>query len=487
MAGSHKASRRGVAGRAHARRRRRRPSRIVAASISGTLLLTSAAGCAYLRLSGSISTFGSDGLSEHRPEESAGGQNVLIIGSDSRGGENSELGGGEGDVGRSDTALLLHVYNDKKHAVAVSVPRDALVKIPSCKKPDGSWTEPRKQATFNEAFAVGQAPEGNPACTQNTVEELSGLRVDHTVVVDFTGFSALTEAVGGVQVCVPNDVYQKDLDPGRSQRGSLLFARGKHTVSGQQALDYVRLRHGIGDGSDIGRIQRQQAFVGSLVKKIKSQGVDPQTLMPLAKVATESLTVDEGLGSVRKMSAFALQLKDIDLDNTAFVTLPWRYRGARVAVVESEADRLWAALKADRPLDGEAESGESGGGKREDGKKRESGSGIEVSVRNGTTVSGLGARATEALERHDFTVTGTATAHSQDVETTRIAYDADREADAKVLAGYFPGARLTQSASGGVEVVLGRDHAERVADSGSADEKKPRTAGDDICSDLSYG
>ncbi|MFI9205080.1 LCP family protein [Streptomyces sp. NPDC053048] len=347
--------------------RRRKPKHrrmrvVLVVVVSFAVLVAAGAGWFYLKLNGNISTFDAGGLSKNRPGASAAGSNVLVIGSDSRSGDNSSLGGGDGDVGRSDTAFLLHVYGDGRHAVAVSIPRDTLVDIPSCRNPDGSWTEERQHAMFNSAFSVGGSPKGNPACTQNTVERLTGLRVDHTVVVDFAGFSAMTSAVGGVDVCVPTDVYQGDLDPHRGSRGNLLFPKGRQSVSGQKALDYVRVRHGIGDGSDIGRIQRQQAFVSAMVKKVRAQGFNPTTLLPLADAATKSMTVDPGLGSADRMLSFAMSLKDIDLHDMKFVTLPWRYDGNRVAIVQPDADALWAALRADRTVDGK-DAGK-GAGKR---------------------------------------------------------------------------------------------------------------------------
>ncbi|GHG56990.1 LCP family protein [Streptomyces griseocarneus] len=332
--------------------RRRRTRVVTVVVVSFVVLLTAGAGWVYLKLNGNISTFDADGLSKNRPRASAAGQNVLVIGSDSRSGDNSSLGGGEGDVGRSDTAFLLHVYGDGEHAVAVSIPRDTLVDIPPCRNPDGSWTEEQQHVMFNSAFSVGGSPKGNPACTQNTIERLTGLRVDHTVVVDFAGFAAMTSAVGGVDVCVPADVHQGDLDPHRGSRGDLIFAKGRQSVSGRKALDYVRVRHGLGDGSDIGRIQRQQAFLSAMVRKVRSQGFNPTTLLPLADAATKSMTVDPGLGSADKMLSFAMSLKDIGLHDMKFVTLPWRYDGNRVAVVQPDADALWAALRADRTVDG---------------------------------------------------------------------------------------------------------------------------------------
>ncbi|MFD9288438.1 LCP family protein [Streptomyces sp. NPDC060030] len=516
MTGSHRAAAATRQG-ARAADRGRRPGRprmriVLATAVSLLVLVTAGAGWAYLKLNGSIDTFGADGISDDRPAASSAGQNVLVIGSDARTGGNSELGGGDtNDIGRSDTAFLLHVYADHRHAVAVSIPRDTLLDIPPCKLPDGSWTETRHQAMFNEAYTVGSAAEGNPACTQNTVENLTGLRVDHTVVVDFKGFSALTEVVGGVEVCVPQDIYQKDLNPGRATRGERLFTQGVQTVSGQKALDYVRIRHGIGDGSDIGRIKRQQAFVGSLIKKVKSDGFTPTKLLPLADAATTSMTVDPGLGSADKLVSFAMSLKDIDLHDTRFVTVPWRYEGARVAIVEPDAGALWAALKADRTLDG----GDAGGGSDADPDGTDSpkptGSSpdaeeqvlaedISVTVRNGTRVTGLAARAAAALEASGVTVTGTATASGQDRRTTVIEYGPGRRAEAETLARILGTGEL-RSTSGGLDVVLGQSYADPAAGTPSgagaaspAPSEVPaevaegaRTADEDLCAALSYG
>jgi LCP family protein required for cell wall assembly len=502
MAGSHKAGPRGPGRRTGHNGRRKRGRGKVAGAIALSLVVLAAAGAGwiYLRLNQNIDTFGSDGVSGHRPRASAGGQNVLVIGSDTRSGSNSRLGGGGDAVGRSDTAFLLHVYSDGRHAVAVSFPRDALVDLPACKLPRGGWTSPQPGAMFNSAFSVGQAVKGNPACTLNTVEKLTGLRVDHTVVVDFEGFARMTSAIGGVPVCVPNNVYAGDLDPNLGTRGKLVFAKGRQTVSGQRALDYVRLRHGIGDGSDIGRIQRQQAFVSSLIKKIKSQGFSPTTLLPLANAATKSLTVDEGLGTAQKMVSFAMSMKKVDLSNTKFITLPWRYQGARVAVQHPQADALFADLRADRTLDGKATKGSPKKHKDPSSSATPvSGRGIQVTVYNGTTVTGLAAQAAAKLRSDHFTVAGTATAGSQTQPTTQITYGPGEEQQAATVATVFPGSRLVSGGAPGVTVTLGQDFARSGGDSGHAAGSAPgsapsgkvgekaRSASDDSCSNLTYG
>ncbi|UXY30642.1 LCP family protein [Streptomyces sp. HUAS TT20] len=483
-----------------ARERRRRPGgRIrtaLAVCLSLLVLVAGGAGWLYLKLNGNINTFDSGGLSDNRPAAgSSKGENVLVIGSDGRTDGNAALGGGnKDDIGRSDTTFLLHIYADHKHALAVSIPRDTLVTVPPCELPDGSWTKTQADTMFNAAFSVGETDKGNPACTQNTVEKLTGLRVDHTVVVDFKGFAALTEVVGGVKVCVPGDVYENDLNPHRTTRGELLFKKGEQTVSGQRALDYVRIRHGIGDGSDIGRIKRQQAFVASLLKEVKSKGLTPTKLLPLADAATRSLTVDTGLGTADKLISFAMSLKDIDLHNTKFVTIPWRYEGSRVAVVEPDANALWAALKADRTIDG----------KNADGKKAPqpspspsaapvSGSGIDVAVYNGTAVPGLAARGAADLTADGFTVTGTATATTQDHATTVVEYGPGLAAQAHTVAQVFPGAQLEPIGAARINVVLGQSYATAPSASPaptsvpSTVASGARSADDNPCANLTYG
>ncbi|MGW4225958.1 LCP family protein [Streptomyces bauhiniae] len=482
------------------RRRRARRARVaLLVCLSLVVLGGAGAGWVYLKLNGNIQTFDAGGLSDNRPAGSSKGENVLVIGSDARTDGNAALGGGDKDgIGRSDTTLLLHIYADHQHALAVSIPRDTLVTIPPCKLPTGGWTQAQPNTMFNAAFSVGETDKGNPACTQNTVEQLTGLRVDHTVVVDFKGFAALTQVVGGVKVCLPNDVYQKDLNPNRTTRGTLLFRQGEQRVAGQQALDYVRLRHGIGDGSDIGRIKRQQAFVGSLLKEVKDKGFTPTKLLPLADAATRSMTVDPGLGSADKLLSFAMSLKNVDLHNTKFVTVPWRYAGARVAVVEPDAGELWAALKADRTIDGADASGGKGHATKKPGAATHSpapvsGKGIAVAVYNGTTVTGLAAKGSAALTASGFTVTGTATALSQNHLATVVQYGPGMADRARTVAKVFPGAQLEQIGAPRINVVLGQAYATDPTPSSTSSSvpsevaNGARSADDNPCANLTYG
>ncbi|NYH91161.1 LCP family protein [Actinopolymorpha rutila] len=451
------------------------------------------AGVAMVRLDRNVSTFDGRGIQTYRPpraKANAAGEtpvNVLVIGSDTRANGNSGLGGAGGAVGRSDTAIVVHVYADHRDAVAVSIPRDTLVDIPQCRLPDGSWSQPRRQTMFNAAFTEGLSVAGNPACTQNTVEKLTGLRIDHTIVVDFKGFASMTKAVGGVRVCVPNNVYAGDLNPNLGHRGKLVLAKGLQTVSGRSALDYVRVRHGIGDGSDIGRIQRQQAFLASLTAKIHASGMNPATLAPLADAATKALTVDPALGSAPKLVVFAMSLRHLNLHNIQFVTVPWRYAGDRVALVQPDADRLWSALKDDHPLAGHVNDNH-----RAASTAAVSGHGIDIGVYNGTRTPGLAAAATRQLRNMGFTIDHTGNARSHQHATTVIEYGASHQVAAHKLATLIPHAQLQPITGAGIDLVLGDDY--RPIDTNTRNPAaapkpsptaRPRTAADNPCTDLS--
>lgn len=336
----------------HWHRRDKHPKRLRRVLISVGVVLALALtgiGITYAVLAGKIKTFDSSGLDKNRPSNNKA-MDILVIGTDARGGANSRLGGSGDLVGRSDTTILVHVYPGGKSAVAVSIPRDSLVTIPRCRLPDGSWTQPQPDTMFNAAFSVGQTRAGNPTCTVNTVEKLTGLRIDHTLVVSFAGFAKMSAAVGGVPVCLPKNVYEGDLDPNLHAQGALIFKAGRQLVSGAKALQYVRVRHGLGDGSDIGRIQRQQAFMASLVRTVKDKGLQPNHILGLVNAATSAITFDSSLSSPKALLSFADQLTSLDTQDIDFVTVPWRYDGARVAIVQPDANQLFRALRANRPL-----------------------------------------------------------------------------------------------------------------------------------------
>ncbi|MFD8754705.1 LCP family protein [Kitasatospora sp. NPDC059577] len=442
--------------------RRRRYLR-TAIGLAAVLVLSVAGAGAwfYHRLDSNITTFDAGGVATERPPApvpvSPGASvpvNVLLLGSDTRDDGNNALGGGDEGVGHSDTAIVLHIYADHKHAVGVSIPRDTLVTVPSCRRPNGTWTTPRNDQMFNSAFTVGEDPKGNPACTQNTVEKLTGLRIDHTVVVDFKGAAAMADAVGGVDACVPNDVDQYGIH----------LKKGLQKLSGQSAVDYLRARHGIGDSSDIGRMKRQQAFLSSMIKKVQGQGFSLPTLLPLADAATKSLTVDEGLGTAMKLVDFARSVQDIKLSDVTFVTAPWRFAGERVRLVQPDADTLWKLLREDRTLDGQSTAGTGqvtsspATTPGADAPLTPDQAAVPITVVNGVGTPGLAGSGGEALKGRGF-LNVTLGANEPGHQATRVAYDPALKAGADQVVALFPGAKaIEEPGSGAVTVTLGADY-----------------------------
>ncbi|MFD4910534.1 LCP family protein [Kitasatospora purpeofusca] len=471
--------------------RRRRVIRTVI-GLAAVLVLTVAGAGAwfYHRLDTNISTFDAGGVATERPPApvpTAPGAsvpvNVLLLGSDTRNDGNDDLGGGDVGVGHSDTAILLHVYADRKHAVGVSIPRDTLVTVPSCRLPSGDWTKPRTNQMFNEAFTVGDSPKGNPACTQNTVEALSGLRIDHTIVVDFKGVAAMTDAINGVEVCVPNDVNSHNIK----------LRKGLQKIAGQPAVDYLRARYGFGDNSDIGRMKRQQAFLSAMIRKIQSQGFSLPTLLPLADAATRSLTVDEGLGTAMKLVDFAQSLQQIKLSDITFVTTPWQLsvvQKGRVDLVHPDVDTLWRLLREDRTLDGQSTGlvpeGDTAGPSpaATDGATPAPAAtplspeqlATTITVVNGVGTDGLAGAGSAAIRAQGFTNVSLGATTGGRLRT-EIAYDPPFKAVADQLATLFPGARTTvEPGSEGVTVTLGRDYRP-VPQSATAPASRPVPGG----------
>ncbi|MFF9349638.1 LCP family protein [Streptomyces sp. NPDC014734] len=268
-------------------------------------------------------------------------ENILLIGSDSRAGDNRAYGRDDGGSQRSDTTILLHLAADRKSATAMSLPRDLMVEIPSCHKADGTVTK-KQFAQFNWAFEFG-----GTACTIRTVEKLTGIRIDHQMVVDFNGFKDMVDAVGGVDVCLKKPVDDPD--------AHLKLPSGRQKLDGEQALGYVRARKSIGNGSDTERMDRQQQFLGALVNKVQSNGVllNPTRLYPVLDAATKSLTTDPGLDSLKDLYDLVRGLRDVPTDRVQFLTVPRKPYTAdpnRDELVQPDAKKLFERLRADAPV-----------------------------------------------------------------------------------------------------------------------------------------
>jgi LCP family protein required for cell wall assembly len=267
-----------------------------------------------------------------------GAFNVLLAGSDSGGGNAAY--GDRGEV-LNDVTMLLHVSADHKNATVISFPRDLYVAIPSCPDPKGGNFGAMSRQKINNTLSYGGL-----ACTVLTVEKLTGLDIPYAGVIEFDGVIGMSNAVGGVPVCVAGDI--KDPYTGLDVKA------GQNTLLGQQALAFLRTRHGVGDGSDLGRISNQQVFLSSLVRTIKSADTlaNPVKVYGLAKAATSSMTLSESLNNVGTIASMAVALKNVDLNKVVFVQYPNHYveGGGGVEPTTSAANALFTALKNDQSI-----------------------------------------------------------------------------------------------------------------------------------------
>jgi len=287
------------------------------------------------------------------PEDGAAGRalNIVLMGSDDRSGENAAIGGVEAGK-RNDTTLIMHISADRRRVELVSIPRDTMVNLASCDRSDGS-TQRAYFGQFNEAFANGARPtdknSDGAACTIRTIESLTDIYVDHYAVIDFTGFRNMVEAAHGVPMCIPT-TYE---DP---YSGTYL-SPGPQTLDGDQAIAYVRMRHGKNtSGSDLDRIDRQQQFLKNLAKKVISSEMlyRPQDITNFIMAVADSLTLDNQLGDVLGYTgglAFSLR----HLDPTAGIvmaTAPVEAYPADHNRVQfsAKANAIWEALRNDQPI-----------------------------------------------------------------------------------------------------------------------------------------
>ncbi|MET9778737.1 LCP family protein [Streptomyces sp. NPDC006367] len=329
------------------RRRRRRLRWSGAAALALGVTVVGVGWAVYAELSGNITAdeAAAAELARYDKERPTalvrGAQNVLVIGSDSRSGDGNGRYGRDTGTERSDTTILLHLAADRDSATAVSLPRDLMVDVPGCRRPDGSRTAPAF-APFNQAFEAGGS-----ACTIRTAEKLTGIRIDHHVVVDFQGFKKMVDALDGVEVCLREPVHDKD--------ARLSLPAGRVTLDGEQALGYVRARKSLGDGSDTDRMERQQRFLGALVSKVQSNDVllNPVKLYPVLDAATSSLTTDPGLASLRGLYDLVRGLRGLPAERVQFLTVPrepYARDADRDQLVEPAAEKLFTRLRTDEPV-----------------------------------------------------------------------------------------------------------------------------------------
>jgi len=277
-------------------------------------------------------------------------ENIMVLGSDSRQGLSKAYGSGL-VTDQSDTLMIIHIPADRKWAEVMSIPRDSWVNIPACQMGNGQVSAPQ-QFKINEAFAVGNL-DGNRtalgiACTVKTVEQDTGIYINHFIAVNFTGFENMVAALGGVYECNPTPIN----DP----NSNLHLAAGTHLLSPAQALGYVRARYTLGDGSDLERIGRQQAFMSSLVSRVKSELLNPIAIYRFLDATTKSLTIDSQLGGITGLYNLGESLRGIPSSKIAFFTIPNFPRGdvvpgdtANVLWTQPEDSRIFSSFRNDVP------------------------------------------------------------------------------------------------------------------------------------------
>jgi LCP family protein required for cell wall assembly len=447
---------------------------------AGALALTVAAGSATVavgQLEENVTKIDISAQVGERPVDygdlSEGPVTFLLMGSDQRTGKgNKSYGYFEG--ARSDTTMLLHVYPDRESAVVVSIPRDTIVDLPSCKDDDGAELPPIRDR-FNVAF-----DRGGPGCTVKTVEAMTGLTIDHFVVLDFNGFKKTIDALGGVEVCLTR--------PLKDYKSGVDLPAGRTRVSGEEALGFVRVRHNIGDGSDISRINRQQIFLSSLIQEVTGSGLltDPLRVWRVLNESSKAIATDKALADSDGLIALAASVSGLRPKDVSFVTLPWLPNddGATIVADQPKADAIWAAIADDQPWPPPPTKGADGE------KLTEVPAEIVVDVHNATGVEGQGSSAAEDLSAQGFRI-GVIDAREKVSARTVIRHSPDQLEAARTLQAAVPGSVLREDPERGarLDLTLGESYdgvdtirvkASKTG-SGVGGNEPSTTAAQDIC------
>ncbi|WP_373563753.1 LCP family protein [Streptomyces sp. st77] len=465
------------------------------ASVLAVLILgTGGAGYLYYeRLNNNIKkedlTLGDKQMADHKAN--AAGQtplNILLIGSDARDSEaNQKLGGAKETFGATplaDVQMLLHLSADRSNLSVISMPRDTMLKMPKCTAPDGKvYPASTRDVQTNESLG-----RGGPGCTVATWYELTGIRIDHFMMIDFAGVVSMADAIGGVPVCVDANIHSRSAD---GKGSGLKLEEGTTSIKGEQALQWLRTRYGFEDNTDLGRAKAQHQYMNSMVRQLRkgTKLTDPAKLMNLAEAATEALTVDKGLDTVKKLYDLAEEFKKVPTKRITMSTMPNVYgtgvNSGRVYPKAGDAEQLFRMVRDDVPLDGKASKRK----KPEEPKDPSAPVGeIAVSVRNGTATDALGPASGRAGEVADqlknagFGRTSVDSGNVTGVARTGILYpSADLEGDAQAVAKALgvPLSQVKRSTDvSGISLAVGADWREDGAYPVSkGTEKTPDSAG----------
>ncbi len=410
-------------------------------------------------------------------------ENIVIIGSDSR----NKQGKGFGQnlvTDQSDTLMIMHIAADRKWVNVMSIPRDSWVNIPACKMGNGQMSAPTS-FKINEAFALGNLYGNHTdlgvACTVKTLEQDTGIHIDHFVVINFEGFRSMVNALGGVEVCNTTRIA----DP----KSGLYLKPGHHLLHGLGALAYVRARYTLGDGSDLERIGRQQAFMSSLVERVKSELLDPLAIYRFLDAATKSVTIDSQLGGIHGLYDLAMSVRNLPASQVTFFTLP-TYPRSEVVPTDT-ANVLWTQPEDSAIFQDFVNNTQVRTATLKPAKAPKiSAHSVSVAVHNGTTQYGLQDTVGGILQQKGFHVTAETQDTATDVTETVIKYHAGSRDQAKLLAAKVSGAIIEQvpGTSSRLTLVLGSDYSTTTQTTNSAQPGptpsptlSARTASQNIC------
>lgn len=271
--------------------------------------------------------------------------NILILGLDSRDGDNAEFATDEVDGVRSDTVMVMHVSADRRHVTMISIPRDSVVDIPSCPTTTpGRFTQASSNTRFNAAFSLGYNRGGDiesgAMCTMTTVESLTNVQLDGFIAMDFAGFTRTVHALGGVEMCIEQEIYSP-------KAGHLHLLPGCQTLDRWQAFQLMRARTGVGlgDGSDLTRIRRQQQLLSAIADRALSLNLvtEPHTLLRFLSATTASMTASSNFASINGLTALGMTFNGISSEDIEFMTVPiaGNPEDRNTVIWTRAADELW--------------------------------------------------------------------------------------------------------------------------------------------------
>ncbi len=431
---------------------------LVFSCIGALLFVVAVAGVGLLRLRSNVQT-ASLNIGQYSDGNLVDGPlDILVIGSDTRQGENANYGDAQDALSsaRSDVMMLLQVSQDKQKVTVLSFPRDLMVSIPKCTDPDTGDVYPASQDTqINESLS-----HGGPGCTVATISSITGINIDHFVLADFNAVKALSNAVGGVEVCV-----SEEIDDSYS---GLKLPAGVSTVEGEQALAFLRSRHGYGDGSDTSRISAQQSFLASLLRKAQTEGTlaNPSKMMNIAEAITQNATVDDGLTNPATLVNIGSMFAGVDLSKVVFATVPnepYDYDENKLQLSDS-AQEVFKLMREDKGLTDESDSSEPSASASTTAQAEQETSlvdhSISVTIVNGSGKEGRGQEISELLSDAGFTQVEAEDSKSQ-YSASAIYYPAGFEAEAQALADQLGISQVQVSASyPSIHLVIGTDFSQ---------------------------